>query len=199
MTSVLRSRVKALEVEVNHANGLLQTRLSSLESLRETAAKRKKTIKMLRSDLKKANFRATLLEQRLEEIAQLQQFVSAERDELHASAARSEESAQGRIAGLSMSLEALNSDIEQARTRESQLLNAATKTEAMLKKSSEENKTLKTTIQQCKSSHEDTRERLRTQQHDNDALQLKNGELRERIAQLESRMKAAATMLVTEA
>ena len=198
MTSVLRSRVKALEVEVNHANGLLQTRLSSVESLRETAAKRKKTIKGLRSDLKQATRRNALLEQRLEEVAQLQQFVAAERDELHANAVRDGEAAQGRIVGLSMSLDALNADMEQARTRESQLMLSLEDLEQKIKAAHEEHRELKSTIHQCKASHEDTREKLRAQQQNNQMLQLNNGELKELIVQLESRMKAAATMLQGE-
>eukprot|EP00946_MAST-07B_sp_MAST-7B-sp1_P005372 g5372.t1 len=195
MTSVLRSRVKALEVEVNHANGLLQTRLSSLKSLKETAAKRKRTIKGLRSDLKQATRKNALLEQRLEEIAQLQQFVANERDEVHASAARAEEAARKRIEGLLQSIEGLTADVEQARTRESHLMEATKRMEDSLAQANLEIGELKSTIEQCKESHKETLGKLDSQKQNNEALRQENIRIKEQIAHLESRMEGAVAML----
>ena len=195
MTNVLRNRVKALEVEVNHANDLLQTRLSSVESLKETLLKRKKAMKSLRSDLLKANHKNYLLEQRLEEVAQLQQFVAAERDELHASHTRAEEAAQGEIASLKLSLEALRADLDQARTREAMLMNAAKQQEDLIMEAQRRSSDLEATVQLCQESHAETREKLSMQQHDNETLLRHNSELRTRISELESRMESAVQML----
>ena len=195
MAKSLKARIQALEAEIEHANGLLATRLKAVESLQETASKHKNVIRNLRADLKFSKRRNKLLEQRLEEVAQLGQFVSAERDAVVANIARTEEVAGEKISSLQEELKARHSSLETAKTREGQLMDKIVSLETSLKEEKQRSANLEEKAQVCKSAHENTKQKLREQRISYEELRRKNAKYEERVSLLESRISAAVSML----